>query len=109
MIVSTDNQNGIEISGLDICATETRSTVGINSLGVPGSSLHYEGETEKRTIIDDNRIRTTGLGMSSLGEIGSSLRHNGRLQHRQGSFKGLPTCFYIKSSILLCQCCILFF
>ena len=64
---------------------------------------------EKESIVDNNGIGTTGLGMSSLGETGSSLYYDGRLRRRQGSSKGSPACFCIESSILLCQCCILFF
>lgn len=70
-------------------------------MGVTGSSLHYEGATEKGVIVDDNGVGTIGLGISGLGETGLSLRCDGRPQRHRGSSKGSPACFYIKSSILL--------
>ena len=73
MIVLTGDENDMEISGLYICMTETRSTVGMNGLGVIGSSLHCEGTTKKGSTVDDNSVGTISLEMSVLEETGSSL------------------------------------
>lgn len=130
-----NDKNNIRISGLDTYAMETGLIVGINSLKITDSSLHYKRATEKEStvdkngvettrltisrlrvnnsglyyekitkkglIVDNNDIRTNGFRMSDLGEIGSSFCYNRHLQYQQSIFKGAPTCFYIKSSILL--------
>lgn len=69
-----DNENGIKISGLDIFAAETGSTVGISGLGVIDSNLHCKKVIKKKSIIDDNDIGTIGLKISRLGVTGSNLR-----------------------------------
>lgn len=70
---STSDKNSMRISGLDICATETRSTVEISSLRVTGLSLHCEGVLRKGLIVDNDGIRLLGLGISCLEGISSSL------------------------------------
>ena len=97
------------ISSLDIFVTETGSIVGMHGLKVTGLSLRCKETKKKRSIVDDNGIGITGLKMSGLRETSSSLHYDGRPQRRQGSSKGSPTYFCVKSFILLCQRCILFF
>ena len=109
MTISTSDEDGIRISGLDICAMETGLTVGMNSLGVISSSLRCKGMMKKRSIVDNNGVGTSGLRMSDLGETGLSLRYDGRPRHRQSSFKDSLARFCVESSILLCQYYILFF
>lgn len=53
--------------------------VGINSLGKAGSSLCHKKVMEKRWMVDDNGIGSTGLGISGLRGIGSNLRCKRRL------------------------------
>ena len=53
MTISRGDKNDMGISSLNICAIETKSIVGINSLGVTGSSLHCEGAMEKRLTVNN--------------------------------------------------------
>lgn len=91
----------MEISGLDICAMETESIIGISGLAVINSSLHYEGATRKRLIVDNNSVRSISFGISGLGEISSNLRYDGHPRRCQGTSKDSPTYFFVKSFILL--------
>lgn len=93
---STDDENELRISGL-----KTGLVMRIRSLGKVSSSLHYKKVREKESMIYNNCIRSTRFGISSEGKIGSSLHYERHLQRCQGISKALPTCFYIKSSILL--------
>ena len=81
----------------------------ISGLGVTGSNLRYEKAMKKRSTVDDNGIEINWLRISGLRKTGLSLRCNGRLRRRRSFFKSLPAHFCIKSSILLCQRCIVFF
>lgn len=76
MIISTSDENSIEISGLDICATETVSKIGINGLRETGLSLRCEGAIKKGSIIDNDSVKTVGLGMSGLTETKSIIGIN---------------------------------
>lgn len=80
----TDNENGIKISGLDIFATETGSTVEISGLGVTDSSLHWKKMIKKESIVDDNDIGTIGLKISRLGVTGLNLRR-GRVMEKRST------------------------
>lgn len=54
MTVSTGDKDGIKINSLDICTTEIRSKVGMNSLGITGSSMRCERATEKGLTVDSD-------------------------------------------------------
>ena len=78
MTRSTDDKNSMGINGLNVCTTETRSIVGMGDLEIIGLSLYCEAAIDKRSIVDNDSIRSTGLRISSLGETDSSLCCDGR-------------------------------
>lgn len=73
MIRLTGDKNEMGISGLDICATERRSKVGMSGLKITDSSLHCKKAMEKRSTVDNIGVGITGLRISKLGIISSSL------------------------------------
>lgn len=91
------DNNGVESTSLRM------SGLGeiIGGLEKISSILYYDRMTKKRLIVNDNGVGFTSLEISGLGEISLSLYCKRRLQYRRNTFKGYPTCFCIKSSILL--------
>lgn len=105
----TNDENNIRICGLKFYVIVIKSITEISGLEITSWSLHYKGMIEKRSTIDNDDIRSTGLEISDLGKTGSSFYYDGHLQRYQGISKSLSAYFCIKSSILLWQHCIIFF
>ena len=82
VIESTGEKNDIGINVLNIYIIKTRFTVGMNGLGINGSSLCYKEAIEKRLTVDNDSIKTTALKISGLGVTGSSLRYERAMKER---------------------------